>query len=165
MQKGNSIFVSGSVPEKDPFVAAAAKPLKLYETMAYDKSKGVRLCLECGDAIDYGRVTRKFCCDECRNRYHYKLNRNYRSIYMRVSRALEKNHEILDKLLEMSVVSITLEELERLGFNPLYTTACQKAGPHTEFRCYDIRYFKSDRRIFSLERIIRLKKEEPKPAA
>jgi predicted nucleic acid-binding Zn ribbon protein len=128
--------------------------------MAYSKtSQNTRLCLECGDAIEYGRVTKKFCCEECRNRYHYKLNRNYRSIHLRVSRALEKNHEILDRLLEMSVASIALEELEDLGFDPSYMTACRKAGPHIEYRCYDIKYFKSDRRIFSLERVLRQKME------
>ena len=128
--------------------------------MAYNKTQTTaRLCLECGDAIEYGRVTKKFCCEECRNRYHYKLNRNYRNTHMRVSRALEKNHEVLDRLLEMSVVSIALEELENLGFNPAYMTACQKAGPHMEYRCYDIKYYKSDRRILSLERVIRQKQE------
>ena len=129
--------------------------------MAYSKTQttNTRLCLECGDAIEYGRVTRKFCCDECRNRYHYKLNRNYRNTHLRVSRALEKNHEVLDKLLEMSVASIALEELESLGFNPIYMTACRKAGPHMEYRCYDIKYYKSDKRIFSLERVIRGKQE------
>ncbi len=133
--------------------------------MAYIKTQtNARLCLECGDAIEYGRVTRKFCCDECRNRYHYKMNRNYRNMHLRVSRALEKNHEVLDRLLEMSVVSIALEELEKLGFNPAYTTACRKAGCHMEYRCYDIRYFKSDRRIFSLERILQ-PKYEPKKLA
>ena len=135
--------------------------------MAYGKTeKNARLCLECGDAIEYGRVSRKFCCDECRNRYHYKLGRNYRSSRMRVSRALERNHDVLDRLLEMSVVSISLEELSKLGFDPLYTTACQKAGPHMEYRCYDIKYYKSDRRIFCLERILHFRKEStPMPAA
>ena len=132
--------------------------------MAYSKtSTNSRLCLECGDAIEYGRVTKKFCCEECRNRYHYKMNRNYRNTHLRVVRALERNHEVLDKLLEMNVVSIALDELVKLGFDPSYTTACQKAGPHMEYRCYDIRYFKSDRRIFSLERIL-LPKYEPRTA-
>ncbi len=128
--------------------------------MAYTKTQtGGRLCLECGDAIEYGRATKKFCCEECRNRYHYKLNRNYRNTHLRVSRALEKNHEVLDRLLEMSVVSIGLEELAKLGFDPSYMTACRKEGPHIEYRCYDIRYYKSDRRIYSLERVIRRKPE------
>ncbi len=128
--------------------------------MAYTKTQtGTRLCLECGDAIEYGRVTKKFCCEECRNRYHYKLNRNYRNTHLRVSRVLEKNHEVLERLLEMSVVSISLEELAGLGFDPSYMTACRKEGPHIEYRCYDIKYYKSDRRIYSLERVIRRRPE------
>jgi len=128
--------------------------------MAYTKTQtGTRLCLECGDAIEYGRVTKKFCCEECRNRYHYKLNRNYRNTHLRVSRVLEKNHEVLERLLEMSVVSIGLEELAGLGFDPSYMTACRKEGPHIEYRCYDIKYYKSDRRIYSLERVIRRRPE------
>lgn len=122
--------------------------------MTYDKNwKNGKVCLECGDSIDYGRVNRKFCCDECKDKYHYRMQRNYRSVRLRVVNALNKNHEILDKLIGMSVFSIDLGDLAQLGFTSTYATACRKAGCHMEYRCFDIKYHMSDRRVFSIERV------------
>ena len=115
----------------------------------------VRYCLECGEPIAYGgRPDRKFCSCGCRNSYHNKNYREERIIKHRINAALNKNHDVLSRLLRMGVTSMSLPDLAQMGFVPEYITSFSRKGGRTECRCYDIKYYLTPTRIFSLGRNI-----------
>lgn len=110
-------------------------------------------CLECGNEIKYGRSDRKFCCDKCKNLYHNRMTHQRRSVQLRVLGALEKNYEILSRLLSAEITSVSIGDLSQTGFNKEIMTSYHKVGSHDEFRCYDIKYYCSATRIFNIERV------------
>lgn len=122
--------------------------------MGYDLiKKEPRYCLECGEPITYsGRSDKKFCSCGCRNSYHNKTHHNDRAIKRRITASLERNHEVLKRLLRMGVTSMSLPDLSQMGFNPEYITSFSRKGGRTECRCYDFKYFLTPTRIFSLAR-------------
>ena len=110
-------------------------------------------CLECGEPIAYGgRSDRKFCCDSCRNSYHNRLHHDSRMIRHRVSSSIEKNYTVLSKLLRSGITTMSLGDLAQMGFVPEFVTAYRRVGQHVECRCYDIIYYKTSTRIFSITR-------------
>lgn len=110
-------------------------------------------CLECGSEV-YGRTDKKFCCDSCRNRHNNRLRSLGRSITERTIRALNRNHSILEKLLEMNLSSMDTDRLTENGFRPEYMTGLRKTrAGHMECRCFDIKYCRTDRKIFNISRI------------
>ena len=110
------------------------------------------VCLECGDPILYGRSDRKFCSDTCKNRYHNRHSHYQRALQLKVIGALEKNYGILTGLVRSGINSISLGDLAQLGYNMEYVTSHHKAGRHEEYRCFDIKYFRTSTRIFGIER-------------
>lgn len=122
--------------------------------MDYQESKFRQLfCLECGADIPYGRIDRKFCSPQCKNRFHNKKYSFNRSNIRRVTNALERNYEILLKLIKCNVTTLSLGDLALMGFNKEYVTSVRKEKGHNEYRCFDIKYICSETRIFSLERV------------
>lgn len=122
--------------------------------MGYElKKREQRFCLECGEPLDYGdRSDKKFCSCGCRNTYHNKSHHNGRVIKHRITAALEHNHDVLGKLLRMGVTAMSLVDLAQMGFKPEYITSFIKRGTRTECHCYDMRYYQTPTRIFSLAR-------------
>lgn len=114
---------------------------------------GKKLCLECGDAIEYGRHDKKFCCDACKNRYNNRRVHDFRAEKYRVHSALERNHEVLDKLIKMGLTSMDLPSLERMGYNPMYMTSTSRSRSYDECWCYDIRFRISGRKVYAIERM------------
>ena len=110
-------------------------------------------CLECGGEISYGRRDRKFCCAECKNLYHNRQHHYRRSVHLHITGALEKNYDILNRLLKAGITSVNLGDLAQMGYNIEYMTSYHKVGGHSEYRCFDIRYFCSATRIFNIERV------------
>ena len=110
-------------------------------------------CPECGKPLPAGRVDKKFCSAACKNRYHYRRSGSYRNYRLRVMNALERNHRILEDLLEQGIRSMDKMELLSRGFVPEYCSSCCRVRGHLEYACYDLRYFVSDTRIWGLERI------------
>lgn len=100
------------------------------------------ICLECGDRIadTAGRIDRKFCCESCRNKYHYRGNRTRRNIKARTDTILQHNHDILDGLLALNRTSIERTEALQIGFDPNYMTTCQVGRGQIDCSCYDISY-------------------------
>ena len=115
-------------------------------------------CLECGDRIEYGRIDRKFCCEKCKNSYNNRKTRTSRNFRLKVHHSLEKNYEILNQLVRSEVNAIPLSELTMLGFNIDFMTSYHKNRGHHECWCYDIRYFLTENRIFSIEKVVPLRK-------
>lgn len=116
-----------------------------------DKEAGK--CLECGETMGYGRSDRKFCSDSCRKKHHNQKHRNSRIAKQRVSRAIDKNYNVLEQLLDANITSICLSEAIEMGFIPGFVTSYFKARTHINLSCYDIKFSISNSRIFGISRI------------
>lgn len=111
-----------------------------------------KICIYCGKSIS-GRTDKKFCGAACRNAFHNREKNESRSVRNRIMTALNVNYRILDTLIREDVGSISLLDIERLGFRPSFLTACLiKRGGHNEHGCFDISYCQSSSRIFNIHR-------------
>ncbi len=116
-----------------------------------DKDAGK--CLECGDDMGYGRSDRKFCSDSCRKRHHNQKIREGQLLRRRVTRAIDRNYEILEQLLNAKISSLSLADAVGMGFVPGFVTSFFKTRSRIQLCCYDIKYSMSDSRIFGISRI------------
>lgn len=117
------------------------------------KNRKREKCLECGQPIQYGRIDKKFCSDTCKNRYHNRESSQFLKIHSKVIHSLDKNYKILNHCIEKGLTSVDLRDIIQWGFNPEYVTGVHKARMKLENRCYDIKYQRSDNRIYNLERV------------
>lgn len=113
---------------------------------------GRRVCLECGKTIEFGRADKKFCCEECKSKYHNREWNPWKT-KKKVLSALDRNYSILDVLVRTGVSSITNSELGILGYNHGFITSSARVRGHSEEACFDIRYFRSETRIFNIHRV------------
>lgn len=97
-------------------------------------------CLQCGTNIHYGRYDRKFCSDRCRNKFHNKRRSKIRHYRLKVFNTLERNHDILERLLNLGCHSIGKMELADMGFDCTVVSSFFKRSRTIECRCYDICY-------------------------
>jgi len=117
-----------------------------------EKEKG--RCLECGDILPYGRSDMKFCSSACKNRYNYQAHGHTKGLKRKILNALERNHAILEELLEAGVTSVEIPDLAQMGYNFDCVTSYHKVRSHNEYRCFDIKYYMSESRIFGLARTL-----------
>ena len=120
--------------------------------MNREEDKEGRRCLECGNVLPYGRSDMKFCSPECKSRWHYKRGGRLKGLKLKTLGALERNYSILESLLEAGIFSIDIPDLAQMGYNFDCITSYHKVRNHNEYRCYDIKYYMSDSRIFRLQR-------------
>ena len=109
-------------------------------------------CLECGDILPYGRSDMKFCSQSCRSRWHYERDGRAKVVRMKVIGALDRNHAILESLLDAGVTRIDIPDLGQMGYNFDCITSYHKVRNRNEYRCFDIKYYMSDSSVFKLER-------------
>ncbi len=121
--------------------------------MRYEVKSVKSKCLECGDSIEYGRQDKKFCCDSCRSKFHNRRTRGSRSTKLKILSNLEKNYSILDKLLKINVTSMSVMELQHLGFKFDFVTSYQKIRRHNVFLCFDISFTIIADRVTSITRL------------
>ena len=114
-------------------------------------------CRECGKRLPPGRSDMKFCCPECKNRWHNQRTSRYRNCRLRVLNGLERNHRILERMLSLGIRSVDMMEMLSQGFTPEYCSSCRRVKGHLEYACYDIRYFISPVRLWGIERIDRVR--------
>ncbi|MBR1406819.1 MAG: DUF2116 family Zn-ribbon domain-containing protein [Bacteroidales bacterium] len=110
-------------------------------------------CLECGDAITYGRPDKKFCCESCKNRWHNRLEKASRSYRVKVKATLSRNYEVLNDLLKLGISRMNLYDLRALGYDPQYVTAAIPVGKRFEYMCYDIRFRQTPVQVSNLTKI------------
>ncbi len=96
----------------------------------------------------------KFCCVSCKSCYHYENGGHLKGFRLRTIGAIDRNYGILASLLERGVVSISIPDLEQMGYRFDCVTSYHKVRNHDEYRCYDIKYFKTQSRIFGLSRVV-----------
>lgn len=100
----------------------------------------------------YGRADRKFCCVDCKNRYHNKRRYPLREeLESEVLRKIDLNHAILERLYKMGVNTIDLLTLAHLGFDARFITSYRRIGRHDIFAVFDLQYEMTPSRIKKLE--------------
>lgn len=117
------------------------------------RSRHISTCLECGEQIRYGRSDKKFCCEECRVRHNNAMARSSRINRRMVFKALTRNYEILEGLVERGVRSVSLLDVQGMGFSPSYVTSHIRTRKHDVYSCFDIRYTMTEGRLFSIMKI------------
>ena len=95
----------------------------------------------------------KFCCVSCKSRYHYVNGGHLKGLRLKTIGALDRNHKILLSLLEKGVTSMNIPDLAQMGYRFDCVTSYHKVRNHNEYRCFDIRYYLSESRLFGLSRI------------
>lgn len=120
--------------------------------MRYEEDESRGRCLECGDVLPYGRSDMKFCSTSCKSRWHYVNDGQEKGVRRRIIGTLDRNHAILKSLLEKGVTAIDIPDLGQMGYNFDCITSYHKVRNHNEYRCYDIKYYMSESRVFRLER-------------
>ena len=121
--------------------------------MGYETGHSFGHCLECGDIIEYGhgRPDRKFCSSDCKNRWHNKRRAvSWLAYAHKVQKVLARNHDILERLLQIGLTSIDRMSLGRLGFDFNYVTSYHKIGQRNVYGVYDITYEATPSRIFRI---------------
>lgn len=109
-------------------------------------------CLECGRILPVGRRDMKYCSVSCKSKYHYRKDDNFRALKLRTLRAIDRNYIILDQLLGSGVTSIDIPDLVLRGYHPGLVTAYSRVRCHNECRCFNIRFFLTETRIFGLSK-------------
>lgn len=110
-------------------------------------------CLNCGSSV-YGRSDKKFCSDECRNEYHNHHLTQKRKLRRSVIEALDRNHSCLEQVMVLGLNSVSLEEMEELGFEKdVFTGTGKSVKSHRIFRCYDIEYAQTPTRILHIRHL------------
>ena len=110
-------------------------------------------CLECGEPIRYGRTDKKFCSEECKNRYHNQLANNYLKLHSKIMHTLDKNHRILAHCLANGLSSVSLGDAIQWGFNPDFVTGVDRNRLRPEYRCFDIKYLRSETTLYHISKI------------
>ena len=110
-------------------------------------------CLECGDLIRYGRTDKRFCCDDCKSKYHNEQTKKGRLYRNKVNALIRKNYEILDSLVREGSDSADLGEMIMKGFTPAVMTSCHRSGRHYIYGCYDIKYRMTETKVYSITKL------------
>jgi hypothetical protein len=100
-------------------------------------------CLECGEPVGKGRVDRKFCSVECKNKHHNKESFEDKMSTGKVRKILEKNRSILKEMYKRKDNhEIEKSRLEKAGFEFDYHTHFKKTkmGNYTYTFCFDYGY-------------------------
>ena len=118
------------------------------------KEKKMPVCLECGDKIGYGRSDKKFCCEDCKNRYYNGLSKGSRKFKRKVMVRLTKNYQILEQIIKSGESSVELTDLVSFGFTPDTVTGFHKNRfKSDEYWCFDIKYRMTDSRVYSISKL------------
>lgn len=106
-------------------------------------------CPQCGKTLGSGRVDKRFCSVRCKNTWHNCQRGPARDKQVqRVVRILDRNREVLEKLLKLDIRKLDRSTLLYLGFDPNYFTSLYRAGRRQWiYSCLDIQYELTPTRI------------------
>ena len=98
-------------------------------------------CLECGVEL-FGRVDKKFCCDQCRSTYYNKQHSLDNTVVRNINNVLRKNRKILAELISKDRTKIQREKLLEKAFNfTFFTNTLTTKEGRIYYYCYDFGYF------------------------
>lgn len=110
----------------------------------------VRYCVECNEEIS-GRTDKRFCCDQCRNTYNNRQNRDANNFCRNINRILRNNRKILESFAENKKFKTSREKLINAGFNFDYLTNIYKTKKGSVyFFCYDYGYIENENNVFTI---------------
>lgn len=99
-----------------------------------------RQCFYCGKAIS-GRIDKRFCDDNCRNNYHYRLNKDADIFVNKVNSILLHNRLVLKSLCSNAKTFVKIQTLKNMGFDFNYITALHQTKRNDSYRIvYDYAY-------------------------
>ena len=97
-------------------------------------------CLICSVPI-YGRIDKRFCSDNCRNRYHNGLKSTESMYLRRINYILRRNRRILLESFQDGNEIVSFSHLSNRGFDYNYITNYHVNDEgNTSYFCYDIGY-------------------------
>lgn len=107
-------------------------------------------CLECGEEIA-GRQDKRFCSDNCRSTYNYRLNSDSTNFVRNINRILLRNRRILAELNTGGKTRVHRDKLLEHGFRFGYFTNefVTKSGNVYRF-CYEQGYLETENGFFTL---------------
>lgn len=109
-----------------------------------------RDCLECGEQFE-GRIDKKFCCDQCRNTFNNRQNKDANNYCRNVNRILRNNRKILEDFINEKKYKTSKTKLLNAGFNFDYlTNIYQTKTGKTYFFCYDYGYLEIENDLVSI---------------
>ncbi len=96
----------------------------------------IRQCLWC-KAVLRGRIDKRYCNDDCRNRYHNQRNQGAYIAVNRINHALSRNRRILSDFLwpDKNSFVVSRENLLLNGFQFCYFTGMQYGDKNQAFYC------------------------------
>ena len=98
------------------------------------QTEAPHICLECGDEIVYGRTDKVYCSDSCRRKHNNRIHNSRKSVRLKVLGQLDRNYEILERLLAAGIESIDIDKLEDMGYNMKYATSDKRSQRIPLFR-------------------------------
>ncbi len=111
-------------------------------------------CLQCGREIRYGRADRKFCCADCKNRYHNRRRYPFKGdVQIAVLQKIELNYDVLDRLYKMGVFTIDVMALSQMGFDNRFVTTFRRLGRRNVFTIFDYQFEMTQTRMSKLVRL------------
>lgn len=109
-----------------------------------------RECPECGELFE-GRIDKKFCCDQCRNTFNNRQNKDANNFCRNVNRILRNNRRVLEEFMIRSKSKTSKDKLIQAGFNFDYMTNIYKTKTgKVYYFCYDYGYFESENRNITI---------------
>ncbi len=109
-----------------------------------------RNCLECGESFE-GRVDKKFCCDQCRNTFNNRQNKDASNFCRNINRLLRNNRKVLENFANNKKYKTNKEKLITAGFNFDYLTNIYKTKTgKIYYFCYDYGYIENDDNTFTI---------------
>lgn len=107
-------------------------------------------CPQCGRPLTIlrGRVDRRFCSMDCKNKWHnsQRYPRRDKEV-QRIMRILCRNRDVLEKILKLGVRTVDLPTLQYLGFSMSYFTSLDKVRHRWVYTCLDMTYELTPTRI------------------
>lgn len=100
-------------------------------------------CLECGEPVGKGRIDRKYCSVECKNKHHNKEAYAEKIETLRIKKILHTNRKILKKMAgRKDADQIPKEKLLKEGFEFEYHThfVISKVKGYQYIFCFDYGY-------------------------
>lgn len=100
--------------------------------------QNIKNCLECNTSLS-GRADKKYCDDQCRSAYHYRMYGAESNTIRRINNQLRRNRKVLEEIARPAQrLRISVSRLEDAGFNFRYFTHTSINQRGEEFKvCYD----------------------------
>ena len=104
-------------------------------------------CLCCGKEL-HGRPDKKFCCEQCKDKWNNNRRSEERKLRGATLRALECNYAILRNLIESGGTVWDLGMLVAIGFQPdCFTRLVSNKKGYLICECFGIRYHVSKTKL------------------